>query len=126
MDIGTKPSTVRRVPRARITLPLLGLVAVALGIGPAFNDATHPDEGAILGLASAKGMVPAVDHPEKGTEIFQWDPDLQDIAPFSIGAVVDPEFRNGGKRYVLVKRPHAPGLYLAIRQGEMRYWIRKL
>lgn len=125
MQNGTQSSSARRLPRARITLPMFGLVAVALAIGPVVNRSDHPSEAAILSMARDKGIVPAEENPSVGTEIFQWDPELQNFAPFYVGAVVDANFRSRGRRYTLVRRPRMDTLYLAIRPGEMRYWVRK-
>ena len=115
------------LPRARVTLPLIGLVAAALAAGPAYQRAAHPTESTLLGMASNRGLLPIMAHPGKGVEVYQWDPDLSDIPPMDLGRVVDPQALYQGKRYVLVRHPnpHRPGLYLGILKGEMRYWVLK-
>lgn len=129
MDPSTEPFGTpvsrRRLPRARITLPLLGLVAAALVARPAIAHRGQPNEADILGMANAQGILLAEEHPSKGTPMYQWDPELHDIPPFYIGAVVDTAYRLQGKTYILVKRPHSPGLCLDIKKDEMRYWVRK-
>ena len=122
----SKPrSEALRFPRARITLPLLAAVAASLAFGPSLFGAQDLDEASALGLASERGILPLVDWPAKGTEIFQWDPELRDFAPFSIGFVVDEAYHERGKRYALVRRPHAPGLFIDVEPHALRYWTRK-
>ncbi len=116
-----------RFPRARVTLPLMALVAAALAAGPAVNHVNHPDEAAILSMAATRGLVPITPQPDKGTEVYQWDAELADFQPTDLGRVVDPHALFEGQSYVLVRHPnpHRPGLYLGIDRSEMRYWVRK-
>ena len=115
------------LPRARVTLPLVGLVVAALAVGPLVDRAAHPNEATVMGMASTRGLLPILGTPTKGTEVFQWDPELVDVAPTDLGRVVDPRALYEGHRYVLVRHPNPrrPGLYLGIQPGEMRYWVRK-
>lgn len=125
MRIRTK--TTGSFPRARVTLPLIALLAAGLSIGPALNRASHPDEATVLGMASTRGLIPIMAQPERGTEVFQWDPELADIAPTDLGKVTDPHAVFQGEHMVLVRNPnpHRPGLYILIQKGEMRYWVKK-
>ena len=127
MQTRTQTTGPSRLPRARVTLPLVALLAAALLVGPTLDRAAHPNEATVLGMASARGLIPIMAKPGKGVEVFQWDPELADIAPTDLGKVVDPKALYQGEQYVLVRtpNPHRPGLFLGIRKGEMRYWIRK-
>ncbi len=110
--------------RARFTLPLLALVGAALVGGRFLKSSYDPDEATILGIAKDRGILPLEPHPGKGTAVYQWDPELRDIAPFFIGAVTDPIFQSHGHAYTVVKRPHFPSLYIDIKPGDNRYWVK--
>ena len=114
-----------RLPRARVTLPMLGLIGIALVVGPILRRGGEMDEATALGLARDRGILPLVEWPAKGTEILQWDPELQEFAPNSIGRVVDPAFYDHKRRFALVKRPDAPGLLIVVKPHDLRYWVRK-
>ena len=127
MRIRTKTTGPSRLPRARVTLPLLGLLVLGFAARPFYDRSAHPTEATMLGMAETRGLIPIMAHPEKGTEVYQWDPDIADIDATDLGKVTDPRALYQGQRYVLVKHPnpHRPGLLIDIRKGEMRYWIRK-
>lgn len=114
-----------RLSRARVTLPLLGLLGLAVAAGSFAQNAGEIDEATALVMASERGILPLIDWPEKGTEIFQWDPELKELAPFYIGKVTDPDFHDRDRRYALVKRPHAKGLAIVVEPHALRYWVRK-
>lgn len=125
MHLGTTTSGARRLPRARVTLPIIGLLVAAFVAKPMMRSAAPLGEAAVLSLASERGMIPLDAFPERGTEVFQWDAELREFTPFFVGIVQSSDVGEKGEHLVLVKRPHAPALLLKVRDHEMRYWVRK-
>lgn len=86
------------------------------------NDA-NPDS--ILALARTKGLVPLQPHPKIGTQIYQWDSEIPDVAPYHIGPVVKTDVKARERTLTVVQQTKFNRLLIDIQPGEMRYWVLK-
>jgi hypothetical protein len=102
-----------------------GLVLLGLG-GKAYLSQPHEDSPeTILGIARSKGLVPLKEHPRVGTEIYQWDSEIPEVAPYHIGPVVKTDVKARLRSLTAVQQTKFNRLLIEIKPGEMRYWVLK-